>query len=75
MRLWTIWTLPAMSFGERLRRTLDWAALKTAAKMPKRIRHWALVICVNEVFQSPAFSRREMGSITVNELFDKQGMM
>lgn len=40
MRFWTIWTIPAMSVAERLRRTRDWAAMKVGAKLPLRIRFW-----------------------------------
>ena len=40
MRFWTIWTLPAMSTGERLRRTRDWAAMTIASHLPLRIRYW-----------------------------------
>lgn len=41
MRLRTIWTTPAMSLRERLRRTRDWAAQEVAARLPLRIRYWA----------------------------------
>lgn len=40
MRFRTIWTIPAMTFGQRLRRTRDWAAQTVAAKLPLRIRYW-----------------------------------
>lgn len=75
MRLKTIWTLPAMTLSERVRRTVDWGALKMATKMPIRIRQWALILSINEVAQSSAFSRRTVGSITVNELLDNQRMI
>lgn len=41
MKLRTIWTIPAMSLRERLRRTSDWTAQEVAARLPKRIRYWA----------------------------------
>lgn len=40
MRFWTIWTIPAMSIKERLKRTRDWAAMEFGARLPKRIRYW-----------------------------------
>lgn len=43
MKLTTIWTIPAMSFIERLRRTRDWAALAVAGLLPLRIRYWTTV--------------------------------
>lgn len=43
MRLKTIWTIPAMTITERLRRTGDWAAFTTAAHLPKRVRYWAFI--------------------------------
>lgn len=44
MKLTTIWTMPAMSLRERCRRTADWADLKIAARLPKRVRYWAFVL-------------------------------
>lgn len=43
MKLSTIWTLPAMSLTERLRRTADWAALTIAFHLPKRVKYWAFI--------------------------------
>lgn len=40
MRFLTIWTIPAMTLPERLRRTRDWAAMKIASRLPKRVRYW-----------------------------------
>lgn len=40
MRFKTIWSLPAMSFSERLRRTRDWFAQKVATALPVRVRYW-----------------------------------
>jgi hypothetical protein len=44
MRLKTIWSIPSMSTMERFRRTVDWGAMTTASKLPKRIRYWATVL-------------------------------
>jgi hypothetical protein len=43
MRFRTIWTIPAMSFAERLRRTRDWFALYVGHKLPLRIRYWIVI--------------------------------
>lgn len=44
MRFWTIWTIPAMGVGERLRRTRDWAAMTIAGALPLRIRYWVTML-------------------------------
>lgn len=43
MRFTTIWTIPAMSFRERLKRTRDWSAMKIAGALPLRVRYWTTV--------------------------------
>lgn len=43
MKFTTIWTIPAMSFAERLRRTGDWITQKIAASLPKQIRYWVFI--------------------------------
>lgn len=43
MKLATIWTIPAMTLSERLRRTRERAAMKAASKIPLRIKYWAAV--------------------------------
>lgn len=40
MRFRTIWSIHAMTFAERLRRTRDWATQKVAARLPLRLRFW-----------------------------------
>jgi len=40
MRFKTIWTIGAMTFAERLRRTRDWAAAKIGYALPVRIKYW-----------------------------------
>lgn len=51
MKLSTIWTISAMSFPERLRRTRDWFAMEVAARLPKRIRFWATIIEIGKATQ------------------------
>lgn len=43
MRITTIWTLPAMSFAERVRRTRDVVNMRLAAHLPKRVKYWAFI--------------------------------
>lgn len=43
MTLTTIWTIPAITLGERFRRTIDLAAMTAAAKLPARIRYWTFI--------------------------------
>lgn len=40
MRFWTIWTIPAMTLGERLSRTRDCLAMAIGRRLPLRIRFW-----------------------------------
>lgn len=39
----TIWTMPAATVGERLRRTGDRFAQIAAARLPKRVRYWTFI--------------------------------
>ncbi|MDQ5862438.1 MAG: hypothetical protein M3536_09270 [Actinomycetota bacterium] len=43
MKLTTIWTIPACSLGERLRRTVDLAAMTAARLLPARVRYWTFI--------------------------------
>lgn len=43
MKLSTIWTIPACTLREKLRRTRDWAAQQVAARLPLRVRYWATI--------------------------------
>ena len=40
MKFRTIWTLPASTLGEKLRRTHDWVAQEFGARLPVRVRYW-----------------------------------
>jgi hypothetical protein len=44
MRFRTIWTIPAMTVLERLRRTRDWGAMTIAANLPLRVRFWVAIL-------------------------------
>lgn len=44
MKLSTIWTIPAMTLRERFARTADWADMAIAARLPKRVKYWAVVL-------------------------------
>ena len=54
MRFRTIWTAPAMTFRERLRRTRDWAAQEIGARLPVRIRYW---VTMQEIGKATRTSR------------------
>jgi hypothetical protein len=67
MRLKTIWSIPAMSMSERLRRTVDWAAMEAARKLPPRVKYWATM-------QSIARATRESPNIpatTVDQVLSR----
>lgn len=40
MRFWTIITMPAMTFSEKLYSLRDWAAQEIGRKLPVRVRYW-----------------------------------
>ncbi len=48
MKLLTIWTLPACSLVEKLRRTRDWAAQKAAMALPLRIRYFVTIQMISK---------------------------
>lgn len=43
MRITTIWSMPGMSLAERLRRTKEWAAIKTARRLPTSVKYWTCI--------------------------------
>jgi hypothetical protein len=43
VKLRTIWTMPAMTLRERLRRSADAVDMAIAWRLPKRVRYWAFV--------------------------------
>jgi hypothetical protein len=65
MRLKTIWTMPAMSFVERLRRTRDKAFCDFAYILPRRLKYWVTIHNINYVAYKTG---GVVGSITVDEL-------
>lgn len=67
MRLISIWTLPASTFRERLRRTRDWAAQKIAHRLPKRVRYWTTI---QEVARATMTSRN-VPATPLTEVLDK----
>lgn len=69
MRLATIWTMPAMSLRERLRRTADAADMAIAARLPKRVRYWAVVLVGGKV-TTTALRDREVGGVLFMEVLE-----
>jgi len=61
MRLRTIWTLPACTLAERLRRTRDWAAGEVAAHLPLRVRYFSAM-------QELAYATRKSENIPATPL-------
>ena len=43
MRLTTIWTLRGMALPERLRRTSEWAVMRIAHRLPRRLAYWSYI--------------------------------
>lgn len=48
MRFLTIWSIPAMTLAERLRRTRDWAAIVIGRALPLRVRYWVAMIAIGQ---------------------------
>lgn len=54
MRLKTIWTIPAMTLRERIRRTSDLLNMKIAGRLPKRVKYWAYIQAGSSAMSSDA---------------------
>lgn len=65
MKFWTIWTLPASTLRERLRRTRDWAAQKAAAALPKRVRYWSTM---SDLVKATSSYKGEMMGMPLDEV-------
>lgn len=64
MRLRTIWTIPACSFAERMRRTRDWAAMEIGARLPVRIRYWVTMQAIGKAsMDAPNVPAMALGDI------------
>jgi hypothetical protein len=48
MKLRTIWTIPAMTFDERLRRSRDAIAMSIAYCLPVRIQYWTTMYMIGQ---------------------------
>lgn len=68
MKLATIWTLPAMSVVERLRRTRESLAMSVAARLPVRIKYWVTILAISKVSQMPQFGTKAIGLISADEI-------
>lgn len=67
MRFLTIWTIPACSLLERLRRTRDWAAMTIGARLPVRIRYWVTVLEIGKAtMKSPNVPATPLSDILEN---------
>lgn len=54
MKFWTIWTLPACTLGEKLRRTRDWAANMFGSKLPQRVKYF---VTMQEVVKATSYEK------------------
>lgn len=68
MRLTTIWTLRAMSLGERLHRTREWAAMKVAWALPEPVLYWAAVRAAVKVEPN-----EDPSNVTVTQMMEEIG--
>ena len=68
MRLITIWTIPAMSMFERIRRTADWADLAIARKLPRRIQYWVVMVVLGKITATGPFATRHPMGLTIEEI-------
>lgn len=48
MKLRTIWTIPAMAFSERLRRSRDSIAMSIAYCLPVRVQYWTSMYMIGQ---------------------------
>lgn len=69
MKLTTIWTMPAMTLRERLRRTADAADMAIAARLPKRVRYWAVVL-VGAKVTTTTLRDREVPGVLFMEILE-----
>lgn len=51
MKLWTVWTIPAMTFRERVDRTSEWALVQAAAHVPRKLGYWVMIIHGSRYFE------------------------
>lgn len=68
MKLATIWSLPAMTLKERMRRSIDWAALSAASRLPQRIQYWVVMMAIGKATKSGPFITKPVMSLTVDEI-------
>lgn len=67
MKLTTIWTIPAMTFRNRLARTADWADMKVATLLPRRVQYWVVVL-VGAKVTTTALRDREVPGVLFMEV-------
>lgn len=73
MKLTTIWTIPAMTFRNRLQRTADWADMKAATLLPRRVRYWAVVLVGAKVTTTALRDRDATGVLFMEVLQHADG--
>jgi hypothetical protein len=68
VKLTTIWTLPASTLRERLRRTRDWVAQKAASALPRRVRYWSTM---GDLVKATSGHSGEIPAMTLDEVLRK----
>lgn len=71
MRLTTIWTLPDMRMIDRVRRTVDRAALIAAARLPKRIRFWATMLSIGQATDTGPYVNGGIPAMTIEDVLKR----
>ena len=71
MKLTTIWTMPAMSLRERVRRTGEWALIAAAHHMPRELQFRTFCAVVSRY--SFAHPKAEVPAITVEDVLKEWG--
>lgn len=73
MKLTTIWTIPGVPLRERLQRTADWADMAIAARLPKRVKYWVVVLVGAKVTTSTLRDREVPGVLFMEILEHAEG--
>lgn len=75
MKFTTIWTIPAMSLRERLRRTWDeWFLRGLAHRLPRRVAYWSFIDTGSRYLGGGSEIVTEVPYTEVLERFDRAEM-
>lgn len=71
MRLTTIWTLPDIRMIDRVRRSIDRAALVAATRLPSRVRYWATMLSIGKATDTGPYVNGSLPAMTIEEVLKK----